>query len=146
MFDIEKRRHTVHQSTPESLINDPFIFIRCVRKGISGTYLREIVVSFSDYPEIRALILVLLETTSSNLHRFYRRKNLSRAESESVLDTIALVAYAQKIFGENEIALEWLQTPLSALSGEKPLSLCDTFFGRRLVCDVLKSIQYGEFS
>lgn len=146
MPDVEKRRDTVSQPITDSLINDPFGFIRYVRKGVSGTYLRETVNSFSNYPEIRALFVVLLETTSSKLHRFYKRKNLSPAESERVLDTMALVACAQKIFGNNEIALDWLQTPLPALAGEKPLSLCDTFFGRQLVGSVLKSIQYGEFS
>lgn len=53
---------------------------------------------------------------------------------------------ANKVFGDREIAHEWLHTEISALSGARPVDLLDTFAGRELVRQVLGKISYGDFS
>ena len=54
-------------------------------------------------------------------------------------------AMQAKAEGNLEKAIEWIKTPIPALSGEKPEALFDTFEGRRLVSQVLRKIKYSEF-
>ena len=94
----------------------------------------------------RALIVRLLGTTSGNLHRVYRRKALGPAQSEALLDTLRVFGHAERTFAGLAPAREWLETALPALGGQRPIDLCDTFEGRRLVRDAIRRIEYGEFS
>ena len=93
----------------------------------------------------RELIVGLMGTTSGNLHRVYRRKALSPAQSEVLLDTLRVFLGATDAFGSLERANEWLDAPLPALDGERPADLCDTFEGRRLVQHAIHRIEHGEF-
>ncbi|MBS9405357.1 DUF2384 domain-containing protein [Halomonas sp. TRM85114] len=127
-------------------IDDSAVYIRAVRRGISGEVIRTAMARLGNTPQARELFVVLLETTSSNLPSYYKRAALSRSHSEAVLDTLSLILYAETVFDETKIAREWLTTPIPALAGEIPLTLCDTFKDRQLVRDVLGKIEYGEFS
>lgn len=53
---------------------------------------------------------------------------------------------AASVFESPERAREWLETELPALGGRRPVDLCDTAAGRRLVQDAIRRIEYGEFS
>lgn len=136
----------VNESLDPAIFDDSAAFIRAVRRGVPGSVVREAITALGNTPEARELFVTLLETTSGNLHRYYKRAALGRTESEKVLDTLRLVHYAQAVFDDAELAADWLATPVAALAGETPLSLCDTFQGRRLVRDALGKIEYGEFS
>ena len=87
----------------------------------------------------------LLGTTSGNLHRVYRRKALGPAQSEALLDTLRVFGHAERTFAGLVRAREWLETALPALGGQRPIDLCDTFEGRRLVQNAIRRIEYGEF-
>lgn len=129
-------------SVPESIFNDPVAFIRQVHNGISGQVVVEAIDALGD----RDLFVRLLETTSGNLHRYYKRKALGRTESEEVLDTLAVMLYAARVFEDDGIAREWLHCNVPALSSSRPIDLLDTFRGRQLVREVLGKIEHGEFS
>ncbi len=116
-------------------------FIQLVREGVPGEVVKRAVQAF----DARELFVRILGTTSSNLSRFYRVKKMSRENSEEMLDTIRLYGQAEEGFGDLEKAIEWIKSPLPALSGEKPEALFDTFEGRRWVSQVLRKIEYGEF-
>ena len=75
----------------------------------------------------------------------YRRKALGPAQSEVLLDTLRVFFRATSAFGSLDRASEWLDTALPALGGQRPIDLCDTFEGRRLVQDAIQRIEHGEF-
>lgn len=116
-------------------------YIRAVREGISGDVVKRTVKAFDN----RELIVRILGTTSSNLNRYYRRKKMSRGDSEEMLDTIRLYDQAMHVFGDMEKTKEWIKTATPALAGETPEALLDTFEGRKWVSQVLRKIEYGEF-
>ena len=66
--------------------------------------------------------------------------------SEALLDTLPVLFRAASVFESPERAREWLETELPALGGRRPVDLCDTAAGRRLVQDAIRRIEYGEFS
>ena len=94
---------------------------------------------------IRELVLRLVETTATNLHRVYRRKNLAQAQSEALPDTQHVFERAERAFAGFAGAREWLETALPAFGGQRPIDLCDTFEGRRRVQDAIRRIERGEF-
>ncbi len=124
----------------ESLTNQAQ-FIRLVREGVSGEVVKRAVQTFDN----RELFVRILGTTSGNLSRYYRLKKMNRENSEEMLDTIRLYSQAAQVFGGLEKAIEWIKTPVPALSGDKPENLFDTFEGRHWVSQVLRKIEYGEF-
>jgi putative toxin-antitoxin system antitoxin component (TIGR02293 family) len=128
---------------PSAVYRDKVAFIQTVREGISGSVVKQAIHALGDN---RELFVRLLETTPGNLHRFYKRKALSRTDSEEVLDVLRVFYQTREVFGDGDKALRWLNTSIPALSGEKPLDLFDTFEGRRLVREVLRKVEYGEFS
>ncbi len=125
----------------ENQLDDPAAYINAVRSGLPGELVKRAVKILDN----RELFVRILGTTSSNLSRFYRLKKMNPSASEEMLDTIRLFKQAVELFGDLESAKEWLNTPVPALKGEKPVSLLDTYEGRRWVSQVLKKIEFGEF-
>ena len=135
---------TVAETTgvnPEAFEN-ALSFISAVRQGVSGQVVKK-AVSLSGSRELFARIL---EVSPSNLSRYYRRKALSREDSEEVLDTIRVLEKARQVWGSMEVARAWLDTPVPALNHAAPIELFDTFEGRRWVSGVLDQIEQGDFS
>ena len=71
---------------------------------------------------------------------------LTPAESDRTVRIARLYATAVELIGDEERAIEWLNTPNRALRGEMPLDQLDTDTGARLVEDVLGRIAYGVYS
>ena len=124
-----------------AILDDRAAFMEAIRTGVSG----EVVKQALDVVGNRELFVRLLGTTSGNLHRIYRRKALGQAQSEALLDTLRVFGYAEQAFGNLATAREWLETALPALAGQRPIDLCDSFEGRRLVKDAIRRIECGEF-
>ncbi len=57
-----------------------------------------------------------------------------------------MIAEAIRIWDDEATALLWLNTPIAALAGDKPIDLFDTFNGRQWVLEVMTKIEYGEFN
>ena len=126
---------------PMSVFSDTSEFIRVARKGIAGKVVKQAV----DAVGQRDLFVRLVGISPGNLHRVYRRKTLGPVQSEAILDALRVFFRASTAFGSLELAHEWLGAPLPALGGQRPLELCDTFSGRRLVQDAIGKIEHGEF-
>lgn len=126
---------------PPAVFSDHETFIETTRKGLSGKIVKQAVDALGH----RDLFVRLLETTTGNLNRFYRRKTLNTYHSESILDTLRVFSRANSVFGDPDVAREWMDTAIPALGGQTPISLCDTFEGRNLVQAALRKIEYGEF-
>jgi putative toxin-antitoxin system antitoxin component (TIGR02293 family) len=127
---------------PPTLLEDRKAYIQAVRRGISGEIVKQAVQALEE----RDLFIRLLNTNSANLSRFYRQKPLTKMQSEGILDTLRVFQETIAIFENEKLAKEWLHTSIPALAGEYPINLCDTFEGRKLVCEALRAIEYGEFS
>ena len=112
-----------------------------MRAGLSG----EVVKQAIDAIGHRDFFVRLLGTTSGHLNRLYGRKSLGPARTEGLLDTLRIFAAAAAAFGGLERTQDWLGTALPALEGDRPIDLCDTFEGRRLVREIIRKIEYGEF-
>ena len=126
---------------PPAAFIDRSAFIDAARAGLPGEVVKQAIDVFGH----RELIVRLVGTTSGNLHRVYRRKALGPAQSEVLLDTLRVFFYATSAFGNRGRASEWLDAALPALGGQRPVDLCDTFEGRRLVRDAIRRIEHGEF-
>ncbi|MEO0837199.1 MAG: MbcA/ParS/Xre antitoxin family protein [Cyanobacteria bacterium J06642_3] len=125
-----------------TLLEDRGAYIRAVRQGISGKVVELAIKALGE----RDLFVSLLSTSSGNLNRFYHSPLLTRVQSEGILDTLKVFKQAIDVFGDENIAKEWLHTNIPALDGELPINLCDTFEGRRLIKEALEVIEYGEFT
>ena len=126
---------------PASALSDRTIYIQTVREGLPGYTVKAGTKLIG-----RSLFIRLFDTNSANLSRFYNKKHLNRHDSEEVLDTFRVTAEAIRIWEDKDAALEWLNMPIPALAGDKPIDLFDTFDGRRWVSEVLRKIEFGEFS
>lgn len=124
-----------------TLLENRSEYIQTVRQGISGKIVKLAVKALGE----KDLFITLLSTNPSNLSRYYH-KTLSRFATEGILDTLRVFQDAIDVFENEELAIEWLHTSIPALAGEKPISLCDTSEGRKIVKESLRAIEYGEFS
>jgi putative toxin-antitoxin system antitoxin component (TIGR02293 family) len=71
---------------------------------------------------------------------------LTPAESDRTVRIARIYANAVEMIGDEEKAIEWLNTPNRALGGERPLDQLDTDTGARMVEDILGRIAYGVYS
>lgn len=134
----------IHEARlPKDAFESDYELLNLLFTGISGEVVRWAVKTL---PNQRGVFIDALGTTSGNLNRFYSKEKLDKHQSEEVLDILKLIDKAAMVFGDLEIAQDWLDTPINALNREKPNDLLTTFLGRRLVSDALDAIHYGEFS
>jgi putative toxin-antitoxin system antitoxin component (TIGR02293 family) len=126
---------------PEDIVSNEKKFIQVTREGISGDLVRRAAKTLDN----RDVFVRVLGTTHGNLSRYYRLKKMGARDSEEILDTLQLYSEAERIFGDRDVALEWLKNPVAALAGDKPEDLFDTFKGREWVRQTLRKIEYGEF-
>ena len=127
---------------PSDVFDDQTSYIRTVREGLSGSTLKRVILRFGH----REAFVDALGETSANFSRLYTRKRLKKDQSESVLEFIRIFKKTEEVFGDVESAKLWLESDNTALGGETPLALFDTFEGRKLVFEVLRKIEFGEFS
>lgn len=71
---------------------------------------------------------------------------LTPAESDRTVRVARVYANAVEMIGDEQKAVQWLNTPNRALGGEKPLDQLDTDTGARIVEDILGRIAYGVYS
>ena len=126
---------------PMSAFGNTNAFIRTVREGIPGKVVKQAVNMVGQ----RDLFVRLVGVSPGNLHRVYQRSSLSATQSEALLDALRVFYRASMVLGGLDAAQEWLETPLPAMGGQRPLDFCDTFSGRRLVQQAIAKIEHGEF-
>ncbi len=125
----------------KEVFRNSLAFIQKVHQGVSGNVLRKAVEEVGN----RDFFLVLMGGSNSNFSRFYKKDRLTRLQTEQILDTLRVFVLACEVFEEKDIAEGWISSPIAAL-GCKPIELCTTFEGRRLVRSTLEKIERGEFS
>lgn len=78
--------------------------------------------------------------------RLSSHSRLTAAESDRTVRFARVYAAAVELIGDQEKAVEWLQTPNRALGGQTPFDQLDTEIGAREVEDLLGRIAYGVYS
>lgn len=139
---LDAQDQTVFGAIPSRVFANRKAFIEVSRKGIPGKWVKSVV----DATGLRETFLSILNVSSGNLSREYRKKALTKEASEEVLDAVRLLTQAVNVWESREMAIQWLNSPVAALGSERPITLFDTFEGRRWVSQVLNKIEHGDFS
>jgi putative toxin-antitoxin system antitoxin component (TIGR02293 family) len=93
-----------------------------------------------------ALSAALGLPTTRTLGRRKKANRLEPGESDRLVRTARIVAWAIEVLGSKEKAGAWLDRPNRALGGEKPLSLLDTEIGAEQIENVLGRMEHGAYS
>jgi putative toxin-antitoxin system antitoxin component (TIGR02293 family) len=91
-------------------------------------------------------LAALTNITTSTLTRRKKEGRLTKHESEKLFRIIRVFNRAVAVFDSEESALSWLERPLPALGGVRPLDYIDTDIGTIEVENVLGRIEHGVFS
>ncbi len=126
----------------EDVLSNPVTFVQWVRRGIPGDWLASLVGETGLEHEIA----IALGMTSSQLRAACQADALDARTSENVLDLARLLSYCVSVWESHDQAVEWLSHPVHALADQIPMSLLDTFEGRRWLTEVLYKLEQGDFS
>jgi putative toxin-antitoxin system antitoxin component (TIGR02293 family) len=118
-------------------------WVEVVRHGISSHALDALLKSIG---LSQAELAQALDIPERTLARRKREGVLSRDESAKLLRLARVAARAAEVFGELDLALAWLKSPVAALDEATPLSLVDTDVGAESVMDTLGRIEHGVFA
>lgn len=136
----------IYRSSPQARI-------QMIRRGVKAGDAKQMISDL--HFDQQALLGALNLKTATVNRKAARNEALSIEESERVLGIASLVGQLQTIveesgdsdgFDATQWLSRWLREPLSALGGEKPLSLLDTMEGQSLVADTLAKVQSGAYA
>ena len=132
---------------------DPLERINRIKAGISAVEAKAIL---GDLYIASGRTAQVLGIPISTLNRKAKNaKNLSTDEGERILGLAKLVGQVQamvedsgdsKDFDARAWTAQWLNTPLPAFGGARPVDLMDTMEGQGLVSDTLARIQSGAYA
>jgi putative toxin-antitoxin system antitoxin component (TIGR02293 family) len=96
---------------------------------------------------IAGLTLALLIGMSESTYQRRKKENkLTPSESDSVYRYAALLERAKTVFGNDEKARIWLNSPVRALGNHIPLEYARTEPGVNLVMQILGRLEHGSYS
>jgi putative toxin-antitoxin system antitoxin component (TIGR02293 family) len=114
--------------------------IGMIRTGVEASY---VIFVSKHFGIAQTHIAQLLGTSEATLIRKLKAKaKLGPMESERLARIAMIEAEAEQVFGDADMAKQWMTSDNIAL-GEAPLSLLDTDTGAHEVRKVLASIAYG---
>ena len=127
---------------PEDVLSNPVTFVQWARRGLPGDWLASLVGKTGLENEIATA----LGMTSHQLRAACQADALDARTSEIVLDLARVLSYCVSVWESRGQAVEWLIHPVHELADQVPMSLLDTFEGRRWLMEVLYKIEQGDFS
>ncbi|MCG9579815.1 MbcA/ParS/Xre antitoxin family protein [Vibrio tubiashii] len=126
----------------EAIVASPLMEATLDEQRLEGTTLRVVVKAIP-----REVVAKTIDVQATNLAKLYKRKYLSRVQSEDISDLTATWAEMRNVFmGDVELLNEWLMTPLPSLNGRPPRELLQTLAGRKVLKEQLNRLCYGDFS
>ena len=126
------------------LIKNPDDLAHLVRKGLPAGSVSALAERLHVANSILSRKLGIPQRTLTR--RLSKASLLTPAESDRTVRMARVYANAVEMIGDEEKAIEWLNTPNRALGGETPLDQLDTDMGARTVEDILGRIAYGVYS
>jgi putative toxin-antitoxin system antitoxin component (TIGR02293 family) len=92
------------------------------------------------------MLAVLIGMSESTYQRRKKEARLSPGESEGVYRYAALLERANTVYGNQENARVWLNSPVRALGNRIPLEYARTEPGANLVMQMLGRLEHGSYS
>lgn len=127
---------------PRAVFADHRTFISHVRAGIPGHWLASMMKTMDQEEGIKNA----LSMTSDQLRDACQSEMLDPETTEAVLDIARVLSLSISVWESQDLAAQWLKSPVPALTGLTPMSLMDSYEGRRWVMSVLDKIEVGQFS
>ena len=125
--------------TPQS----PLDWVSVIRRGISSSA----VDSLTKFTRLSQTELSrALGIPERTLARRKREGKLNSEESAKLVRLARVIERAEEVFEDFDMAIDWLKSANTALSGSTPLSLLDTDIGGEGVMDTLGRIEHGVFA
>ena len=88
----------------------------------------------------------MLPVSKRTIEKVKDEELLSPAVSDRVLQIASLYNHGSQVLGGRESFKEWLNQPLIALGGKKPIELINNDTGISIINDLLGRIEYGVYS
>lgn len=126
-----------HQTT------EPLDLINLARKGVSK---QEMLAVQYRMGLSQKELGTLLHLTPRTLQRMADSDVLPPAASGQLVELARIFGRSIETFGEEDLARQWLRTPLPALNHVAPVELLDTPVGIQWVFTILGRIEYGLYS
>jgi putative toxin-antitoxin system antitoxin component (TIGR02293 family) len=126
------------------LIKNPDDLAHLVRKGLPAASVSALAERLHVANNVLSRKLGIPQRTLTR--RLSKASLLTPAESDRTVRMARVYADAIEMIGDEEKAIEWLNTPNRALGGETPLDQLDTDLGARTIEDILGRIAYGVYS
>lgn len=96
--------------------------------------------SESDFSAITLIPISTIKRRIKNDERF------STQESDAIYRLVLLIKAATDLFGDEQRALEWLQTAVYGLNGKRPLDMLTTTADFEIVQNLIGQIEHGVFA
>jgi putative toxin-antitoxin system antitoxin component (TIGR02293 family) len=156
-----KRKHVVKvradhdeiQSFLDVFRAEPLTRVRIIKGGVSTSYVDRMAREMG-MPKERLLPALGLSPATVN-RRARESKKLSTEDSERVVGMARLVGQVQamvnesgnpKSFNAAEWVARWLEEPLAARGGRRPVELMDTTEGQAIVSNLIARVQSGAYA
>lgn len=134
-------RRSVSDPMASLLEGMPTQVIARIRHGIPVSCLKRV---SSTLGMDKTQFLATVGMSGIRVERRIRGKRVLTVGAGNILVRVAQVYRSTiEVYGNHELAGQWLQQELIPLGGVSPLSLCDTEFGADLVRKTLRAIEYG---
>ena len=91
-------------------------------------------------------LALLIGMSASTYNRRKKEERLTPGESEGVYRYAALLERAYTVFGDEDNARVWLNSPVRALGNRVPLEYAKTEPGANLVMQILGRLEHGSYS
>lgn len=125
-------------------VRHEFDLIDVVKEGLpmeSAAFLQN---SFGFTNKEMSQILSISESTYQR--RIRAKSRLTQDESEKAVSLAEVYQKGIEVFDDKESLDYWLNSPIPALQGKKPLDLLNSMLGRKQVLNVLNALLHGLFS
>ena len=117
--------------------------IKAIRKGLPAASI-DTLVAIVGIPRAKLLPAVGIAPSTAE-RRLRKNETLSAEESDRIVRVSKVVGRALEIFESAQAARAWINSPVSSLGGEPPLSMMDTTEGYERVMDTLGRIESGVY-
>lgn len=90
------------------------------------------------------VLAAAIDLSVRTLQRYTPRQRFKADASDRLVQLAILYAEGFDLFGEEKFR-HWMESPILALGGRKPVELLTTLAGIRILRDILVRIEYGVF-
>lgn len=126
-----------------SIVNEPAVRYQKAQSGISKSdFLAVVAMTGLNLTEFSHL----LPSSKRTIEKVKDEELLSPQVSDRVLQIATLYQQGIELFGSKASFTEWLQSPVIALGGQKPMAYLTNGTGIAIVHDILGRIEHGVYS